>query len=388
MFTYTYPSTERVVYGDDALDALPAECDALPASRVLLLTTRSLLGSHLLDRVTSLLGARCVGLLSDVPQHVPAAAVTPLLEQARELRPDALVGLGGGSVADAAKALAAGLASGYTSAEQVYRHRIRFTYPSMIEMEPFSGQPVPTIAIPTTLSAAEYDGIFGMTTDGVKDLYSDDRLSPRVVLLDPAAAAHTPRRLWSGTGIRALDHAIETYLSRTPTPVTDAATLHAVRLLAENLPKSQRDSAARLSCLQAGWLSMLGVANVTLGLSHGIGHQIGGLCGVPHGETSCIMLPVVLRRLVDVVPERLRDVAVAMGIDVDGMSLEQAAASASTAVRELVATLGLPLRLSEVGVRREDLPAIARASMEDLVVASAPLVVDERAVLELLEAAY
>lgn len=388
MFTYAYPSTERVVYGNDALDALPAECDALSARRVLLLTTRSLVGTPLLDRVQALLGDRCVGVLSEVPQHVPAEAVTPLLEQADALRPDAVVSVGGGSVADAAKALVAGLANGYTTAEQVYRHRIRFTYPATIEMEPFPGQPVPTIAIPTTLSAAEYDGIFGMTTDGVKDLYSDDRLSPRVVLLDPAAAAHTPPRLWAGTGVRALDHAIETYLSRTPTPVTDAATLHAVRLLAQNLPKVQQDSAAQLACLQAGWLSMLGVTNVTLGLSHGIGHQIGGLCRVPHGETSCIMLPVVLRRLVDVVPDRLRDVAVAMGVDVAGMSREQAATSASDAVRDLVARLGLPLRLSDVGVRREDLPAIARASMEDLVVASAPLVVDERAVQELLEAAY
>ncbi len=197
--------------------------------------------------------------------------------------------------------------------------------------------------------------------------------------------------VWLATGLRAMDHAVETYLSRTPTPVTDALTLHAVRLLTENLPRTRRDpedDAARLTCLQAGWLSMFGVSNVTLGLSHGIGHQVGGLCGVPHGETSCIMLPVVLDRLKSSVPDRLRDIAAAMGVDVSGLSREQAAAAAVEAVRELVAGLGLPSRLSEVGVRRDDLPALARASMADMVVAFAPLDVDEGDILELLDKAF
>jgi hypothetical protein len=92
----------------------------------------------------------------------------------------------------------------------------------------------------------------------------------------------TPRDLWAATGIRALDHAVEIYLSRAPTPATDAASLHVVRLLFAHLPRSLEvptDDEARLVAMQAAWLSMLGVDNVTLGLSHGIGHQIGARCG-------------------------------------------------------------------------------------------------------------
>jgi alcohol dehydrogenase len=168
-------------------------------------------------------------------------------------------------------------------------------------------------------------------------------------------------------------------------------TLHAIRLLAENLPETRRDptdAEARLNCLLAGWLSMFGVANVTLGLSHGIGHQIGGLCGVAHGETSCIMLPAVLERVKDVMPERLGDIAEAMGVDVAGLSVDERASAGVEAVRTFISGLGLPTRLSEVNVRRDQFPALAQAAMADMVVASAPLDVSEKDVVELLERVY
>ena len=392
VFSYSYPGAGRVVYGDDALSSLPSLCDSLKAERILLLTTPSLLDTTLRERVQGLLGERCVGVISDVAQHVPAGSVTAVIVQAYGMEPDLIVSLGGGSVTDTAKAVSAGLAQGYTDALSLYEHRIVFTYPDKVEITPFDESPVPIVSIPTTLSAAEYDGIFGMTSpEGIKDLYSDDRLMPKAVVLDPLATMLTPERLWLGSGIRALDHAVETYLSRTPTPPTDAVALHAIELLASNLPKSRRDPRdmqARLNCLVAGWLSMFGVANVTLGLSHGIGHQIGALCGVPHGETSCVMLPVVLDHLKDAVPERIGNVAKALGVDVSELSTEEAATAGVVAVRDFIAELGLPSRLSEVGVRKEDLPAIARASMADMVVAFAPVTVSEVDILDLLQRSW
>jgi alcohol dehydrogenase class IV len=391
-FTYNYPRTDKVVYGDDALASLPLACDSLNGTRVLLLTTRSLSDTALTQRVRDLLGERCVGVLSGVSQHVPTSSVDSLVAAAHDLAPDLIVTLGGGSVTDAAKAISAGLAQGYRDGQSLYRHRIVFTYPDQIDIDPLTGTTVPIVAVPTTLSAAEYDGIFGMTSQaGVKDLYADESLTPRAVILDPAATELTPERLWLGTGIRALDHAVETYVSRSPTPVTDAATLHAIALLAQNLPETKRDpgnSEARLNCLVAGWLSMLGVTNVTLGLSHGIGHQIGGLCGVPHGETSCVMLPAVLERVREVMPERLADVARAMGADVSGRSPDDAARAGLEAVRGFISGLGLPTRLSEVGVERDQFPALAKAAMEDMVVAFAPLDVTEADIVELLHSAY
>jgi alcohol dehydrogenase class IV len=244
--------------------------------------------------------------------------------------------------------------------------------------------------VPTTLSAAEYDGIFGMTFEGTKDLYADPRLSPRTVLLDPAATEDTPAQLWASSGIRALDHAVEIFLSRSPTPVTDAACLHAVRLLAANLPRTLADpgdAESRARCQQAAWLSMLGVENVTLGLCHGIGHQIGARCNVPHGITSCVMLPTVLEAMVELMPGRCAELALAMGAGDAGLPEAQLAAALPTAVRGFVASLGLPTTLSEVGVAEEDFELIAHDSVRDFVVASAPLQVEEGDVVRLLRQA-
>lgn len=387
--SFDYPRTERVVIGAGALAAAGAEAERLGCSRALLLSTPSLRGGELEAQLAGSLGELRAGSSHESRQHVPLDSVSALIEAVAPLEPDLIVSLGGGSVIDAGKALAAALAHGYGDGHGVYEHRIVFEYPATIEQRPFEREPIPHLAVPTTLSAAEYDGIFGMTHEGTKDLYLDPRLVPRVVLLDPLASAATPPALWAGTGMRALDHAIEIYLSRSPSPPTDAACLQAIRLLFENLLRSLEqpgDLAARERCLEAAWLSMFGVENVTLGLSHGIGHQIGARCGVPHGVTSCLMLPAVLEFMLEAMPDRLADVAAAAGADVGGLSSAEAAALAPGLVRDLIAALGLPARLSEVGVAESDLALIAADSMRDFVVASAPVEVTEADVLALLAA--
>jgi maleylacetate reductase len=378
--TFAYPPTEHVVYGTGALDELAAECERLSAGRVLLLSTPSLRGSGVEESVRDALGERCAGVSHECAQHVPLDAVSWLIAEGREIRPDVIVTLGGGSVTDAGKALAAALAQGYADAHELREHRIVFEYPDSISVQPIEGEPVPIVSVPTTLSAAEYDGIFGMTYEGTKDLYNDVRLTPKGVILDPEATRETPRDLWAATGIRALDHAVEIYLSRAPTPATDAASLHVVRLLFAHLPRSLEvptDDEARLGAMQAAWLSMLGVDNVTLGLSHGIGHQIGARCGVPHGVTSCVMLPTVMAYMMDARPRRLADLAAVMDPAIGTVSETEAAERAPELVREFVSGLGLPTRLSEVGVSDDDFDLIADDAMRDFVVASAPVEVSK-----------
>ncbi len=386
MTNYGYPATDRVVYGEGAVGELPAQCEHFGAARVLLISTPSLRDSEAEAEVRRLLGTRCVGVSHDCTQHVPLESVGRLIASTRELEPDAVVTLGGGSVIDAGKALCAAFAQRYADAEALYEHRIVFEYPDQISMEPFGGEVIPHLAIPTTLSAAEYDGIFGMTHEGRKDLYNDPRLTPRVVVLDPDLTRLTPAPLWAGSGIRALDHAVEIYLSKSATPLTDAASLHAVKLLFAHLPRSledTRDSEARLGCMHAAWLSMIGVENVTLGLSHGIGHQIGARCGVPHGVTSCVMLPTVMEYMVTVMPQRLADLAQAMGATNSRMP-SQLAAEAPSLVRKFIASLGLPTTLEQVGVTRSDFELIAEDAMRDFVVASAPMPVSKADIVDLL----
>ena len=387
MAAYSYPATERVLFGAGSIAELGDEFARIGAERVLLLSTPSLEGSDVESAVREAVGDRCADMSRDCAQHVPLAAVDRLIATAREIEPDAIATVGGGSVTDAAKAVAAALASGAGDAHALRELRIVFEYPDSLEMPSVDGDPVPIVSVPTTLSAAEYDGIFGMTHEGVKDLYNDPRLAPRIVALDPAATRETPKELWAGSGIRAVDHAVEIYLSRAPTPVTDAASLHAVRLLFEHLPRSldrPDDDDARLACLQASWLSMLGVDNVTLGLSHGIGHQIGARCGVPHGVTSCVMLPTVMARMVEVMPRRLADLAAVMDPAAGALPESEAAARAPGLVRDLVTRLGLPTRLSEVGVGEDDLDLIADDAMRDFVVAFAPVDVSREEIRSLL----
>jgi alcohol dehydrogenase len=278
---------------------------------------------------------------------------------------------------------------GVRSGEELLAYRIEFEYPDTVRQKPYDGVLMPHIAIPTTLSSAEYDGIFGYTHAGIKYLSADRRLNPRSVILDPEVTADTPAWLWASTGIRAMDHCIETYLAKTPTPLTDAAAIHGMRMLATNLPLSAhpaRGMTSRLQCQLAGWLSMCGVSNVTLGLSHGIGHQLGAKANVPHGITSCVMLPVVL----DYVASSLESAQPRLRRIAEAITGEPAAhgSAASAAVSRLVEQLNLPRRLRDVGVARDQFDEIAEAPMGDLVVGFSPVAVSKAQIVELLEAAY
>lgn len=391
MSIYEYPEIERVIYGLNSMDHIEDECSRLGCNRVMLLTTQSLANSTILEKVRHLLGNRCVVVSSETKQHVLLDSFEPLIREVRNNQIDGIVSLGGGSVIDSAKVLVALLAQNYSDALDLLKHRVTFEYPDRISFTALSGSFIPHVAIPTTLSAAEYDGIFSMTYQGVKYLGMDSRLSPKVIILDPFATSATPKPLWAATGMRAVDHAVETYLSKVATAPTDATSLHALSLLSQYLVPSwehPEDNNARLQCQLAGWLSMFGVNNVTLGLSHGIGHQLGAYTNIPHGVTSCITLPKVMARMVAIAPHRMRDIAVAMGVNINGMTLEQSANSACSAVKNLIQKLQLPSRLRDVGVEMTAIEPIAKEAIRDMVVAFSPLKVDQKGIEEILRECY
>ena len=177
----------------------------------------------------------------------------------------------------------------------------------------------------------------------------------------------TPPRLWFSTGIRALDHALETWCSTNPTPLSDAHSSYAARLLIISLQQvfdSPTDMTGRLDCMKGAWLSILGPASgVKAGASHGIGHALGGTAGMPHGETSCVMLPHVLRHNAPINAKRQAVIATAVG-------------SPTTPLADIVATLisrfGLPTRLRDAGVPQSAIAAIAEAALHDPLLASNP----------------
>ena len=175
------------------------------------------------------------------------------------------------------------------------------------------------ITVPTTLSAGEFSAISGVTDERhkVKELIRHPGIIPRAVVLDPAVTVHTPEWLWLSTGIRAVDHCVEGICSGEANPYADAQALHGLSLLARGLPRVKADPSdleARLDCQIGSWLSMGPLAaGVPMGASHGIGYVLGAMFDIPHGHTSCIMLPAVMRWNKPVNAERQALVAAAMG---------------------------------------------------------------------------
>jgi maleylacetate reductase len=320
--THTFLQTARVHFGANALEKLEEE--ALPHDRAFVITGRSLKEkTGLISRVEALLGGRHAGTFAGIGQHTPGGAVERAAVEAETAAVDLLVSVGGGSVIDGTKAVAREL-----------------DYPQQV-------------AIPTTLSGAEWASRTGVTEESLsrKRGFADPKTVPRVVVLDPEATVFTPEKLWLSTGIRALDHAVEGLLYGGDHPVTDVTGLEGARRLMEYLPLSKREPEeleVRLELQLAAWLSYFGPANTPMGLSHELGRRIGASYEVPHGITSCITLAPSLRLAKKRVQDlRWNELSEALG--------EEPPALVSSLVREL----GLPDRLREVGVPEEDLEDIA-----------------------------
>jgi maleylacetate reductase len=338
--THTFLPTARVHFGADALGKLEEE--ARPWGRALIITGRSLNEkTDLIRRVESLLGSSHAGTFAGIGQHTPGGAVEKAATQAETAAADLLVAVGGGSVIDGTKAVARQL-----------------DYPAQV-------------AIPTTLSGAEWAHRVGVTDEsaGRKRGFIDPETVPPVVILDPETTVYTPETLWLSTGVRALDHAVEGYLYGGDHPITDVTGLEGARRLMRYLPHSRRspdDLQVRLELQLASWLAYFGPINTPMGLSHELGRRIGASYDVPHGITSCVILAPSLRVLKDhVSDERWSGLSEALGGD------------PSERVSSLVAELGLPGSLGEVGVLEKDLESVAGEYGHR-----------EKEVLEILRAAY
>jgi alcohol dehydrogenase class IV len=320
--THTFLETTRVHFGADALEKL--EKEARSYDRAFVITGRSLNEkTSLISRVEAMLGGRHAGTFAGIGQHTPGGTVERAAVEAETAAADLLVSVGGGSVIDGTKAVARELG-----------------YPQQV-------------AIPTTLSGAEWANRAGVTDErsGRKRGFADPKTVPRVVVLDPEATVFTPEKLWLSTGIRALDHAVEGFLFGGDHPVTDVTGLEGARRLMEYLPLSKRepeDLDVRLELQLAAWLSYFGPANTPMGLSHELGRRIGASYEVPHGITSCITLAPSLR----LAKKRVQDLR---WNQLSGALGGEPPARVSSLVREL----GLPDRLREVGVPEEDLEDIA-----------------------------
>jgi maleylacetate reductase len=230
---FTLTPQERVLFGEGALGQLSSEVDRLGRQRAFVVTgTTIATKTDFLERVQKILGKRFVGMFFPISQHVPRRDVLSATLQAREAKTDVLISLGGGSPVDGTKAVALCLSEGVVSREQLDSYRTHD--PKGRRLTPqFRGQPIPHIALTTTLSAGEFRGGFGITDEArrVKEGYGGPVFVPRVVILDPELTFQTPPWLWASTGIRAMDHAVEMLYSLQHQPFVDTLCIQALRYL-------------------------------------------------------------------------------------------------------------------------------------------------------------
>lgn len=359
----TFNAMDRVIFGTPAAAAIAAEADRLGAKRVFLLVGGTL--NRETDEIRNVevaLGDRFCGLHDHMPAHSPRDAVVACANAARDAGADLLVTFGGGSVTDGGKAVTICLKHGITDIDGLEPFRTVVDGDGKRHFPVYDAPDVRQIAVPTTLSGGEFNARAGVTDPRVKlkQSYMHRAIVPLAVILDGAVTRHTPEWLFLSTGIRAVDHAVETYLSLDANDYWDAAVLHALRLLGEGLPRVKADPgdiAARQKCLTGAWLSMTGiVSGCRLGASHAIGHILGGSADVPHGHTSCVMLPYVLAWNAPVNGARQADLAAALG---------KPGTPASEVLDGLIAGLGMPRHLRDVGVGENQFPKLAENCMLD-----------------------
>ncbi len=348
MQTHHWPAQQRVHAGIGALEtALPRELDAFGWQRPLLITTNSLIRSGMAERVRALLGDRCAGMVADIPAHSPIVAVARLVAAFRAERADGVVALGGGSVIDATKALLVALGSGLATGDITGETLVKASGGGTSHWGTDFSRPR-MIAIPTTLSAAEFTSFGGVTDTAIgRKLMVGHPLSvPISVIQDPACTMDTPAELLLSTAARSVDHSVEGFCSVNTSPISDATAIEAARRMWSALPRMHANPAdphARADAQAAAWLSIQGRSGgVTHGASHGIGYLLGGGFNVPHGLTSCVMLPAVLRWNRPVNEARQQAFCERVGLDPSRPLADH--------VEALFASVGLATRLSQVGV--------------------------------------
>lgn len=355
---------EQVYSGRPAARALPEEVERLGARRVFLVCSGTLRRStDEVARIERALGPRLVGVFDGIRAHGPREDVAAAALAARAVEPDLLVSFGGGSVTDATKILALCLRHGIYEAEAFEPFHVVVNPDRTLTMPSFDPPDIPVVLIPTTLSGGEFNPLSGATDKriNVKQAYFHPRMVARSVILDPAVTVHTPEWMWLSTGVRALDHCFETLGSFGSNDYWDGLAINGIRLLSRGLAAVKADPAdldARQKCQMGAWCSMVAiVAGLPMGVSHAVGHALGGSFDVPHGYTSCVMAPFALEFNQEVNGERQRLISLAFG---------EPDTPAHVLADRTIRGLGMPRRLGDVGIGEAQLDDLARYTFQDI----------------------
>ncbi|BFO04439.1 L-threonine dehydrogenase [Pseudomonas guariconensis] len=348
------------IMGIDCLEEAMAAIAGFGLRKALIVTDPGLVKAGVAERIAGMLAMRDIdSVVFDGAKPNPSIAnVEAGLALLRQARCDCVVSLGGGSPHDCAKGIALCATNGGHISD--YEGVDRSSKPQL-----------PLIAINTTAGTASEMTRFCIITDEarhVKMAIVDRNVTPILSVNDPALMVGMPQSLTAATGMDALTHAIEAYVSTAATPITDACALKAITLISDNLRQAVADGGdlkARENMAYAQFLAGMAFNNASLGYVHAMAHQLGGFYDLPHGVCNAVLLPHVQRFNAQVSAARLCDVAKAMGVKVCALDAEQGAGAAISAIEHLAAAIGIPAGLAELGAKVEDVPLLAANALKD-----------------------
>lgn len=348
-------------FGRGAVNALADEVKRRDYRKALIVTDNTLVACGLAAKLTDKLDSAGLKyeMFSDVVPNPTIKVVQQGLKAFRQSDADYLIALGGGSPQDTCKAI------GIIIANPEFEDAR-----SLEGVAPTRNPSVPIFAIPTTAGTAAEVTINYVITDEEnrrKFVCVDPHDIPLAAFIDADMMDGMPAALKAATGVDALTHAIEGYTTRAAWELTDTLHLKAIEIIGRSLRQSVAGESAAVEDMALGqYIAGMGFSNVGLGLVHGMAHPLGAFYDTPHGVANAILLPHVMRYNADYTGEKFRHIAKAMGVDVEGMTIEQAREAAIGAVEALNRDVGIPASLRDVGAREEDIAELAQAALADV----------------------
>ncbi|KAJ4986320.1 alcohol dehydrogenase [Stagonosporopsis vannaccii] len=386
-------ATPRVTYGLPFPDACARHLNGdLACKRVFIIASASLSrNTDALERLTGVLGDKVTGVQVGISSHTPIDEVAAIVAKVKDLAIDCLVCLGAGSITDAAKVIRFALANDALNVADI--RALRGGRPHKYRLPNIA-----LVCIPTTLSGGEFQSIAGVTDNETKEkMLFDPIRDPDLVVQDPELCSTTPQRIWLSTGVRAVDHCVETLCSLQSNDRADDYARRGLLALVEALlrcKENSQDLDARHQCHVAVIDAMRAVScGVPLGASHAVGHQLGPL-GVPHGETSCVLLPAVcafntrepvnVQKQAKIVNLLLATPAISSLMESKGH--DPTNVQLADILDVFLRRLGMPRTLKEVGVEGDEkLRRLAKNSLQDhWIKTNAIPITEESQMMELL----
>ena len=369
--------------GVGAAKAIPERIVYLNATKPLLVTDKGIVHTGILKQITDILDEAAMeyAIYDETVPNPTDLNVAAGVELYKKEECDSLISIGGGSSHDCAKGIGLVAANGGQIAD--------------FEGVDKSSKPmIPLMAINTTAGTASEITRFCIITDTsrkVKMAIVDWRVTPQIAINDPELMKGMPPSLTASTGMDALTHAIEAYVSTDANPLTDAAAIMAIKMISHYLPKAVANGnymKARDKMAYAQYLAGIAFNNASLGYVHAMAHQLGGFYNLPHGVCNAILLPYVESYNLIGNMNRFRDVAQAMGVQVEGISVTCAAEKAIEAIKKLSRQLEIPTDLKQLGVREEDFGIMADNAKKDVCQLTNPRTATREQVIEIYRQAY